>query len=125
MVRCRSDRSNAGWVMPAPTYPTAAPYLARSGHDVTVFERRQLPGGMPRQAIPDYRLPAEVVDAEVARLEAMGIEFRIGVTVGDDPSLDDLEAQYAAMFIATGASLERPVGIEGEDLLTPGLAFLE
>ena len=108
-----------------PAGMAAAYYLARSGHDVTVFERRQLPGGMLRHAIPDYRLPAEVVDAEVARLEAMGIEFRIGVTVGDDPSLDDLEAQYAAMFIATGASLERPVGIEGEDLLTPGLAFLE
>ena len=108
-----------------PAGMAAAYYLARSGHEVTVFERRMQPGGMLRHAIPDYRLPAAVVDDEIARLAAMGVTFEIGVEIGGDTSMDDLEDRFDAVFVATGASAERPVGIAGEDLLTPGLAFLE
>jgi NADPH-dependent glutamate synthase beta subunit-like oxidoreductase/Pyruvate/2-oxoacid:ferredoxin oxidoreductase delta subunit len=103
----------------------AAFYLARTGHLVTVFERRDEPGGMLRHAIPDYRLPAAVVDDEVARLRAMGVEFRTGVALGRDFALDELAQDHAAVFVATGACLERPVGIPGDDLMVPGLEFLE
>ena len=104
---------------------SAAYFLRRSGHEVTVYERRHDLGGMLRHAIPDYRLPSEVVDAEVARLEAMGIEFRTGVALGVDVGLDDLEASHAAVFVATGASIERRLDIPGEHLLHGGLEFLD
>ena len=103
----------------------AAFYLRRSGHRVTVFERRDLPGGILRYGIPDYRLPTPIVDAELHRLEAMGIEFRNRIALGTDLTLEDLEDTYAAVFVATGAGRERAVGVEGESLLEPGLAFLD
>ncbi len=104
---------------------SAAFYLRRSGHRVTVFDRRKQPGGILRYGIPDYRLPTPIVDAELHRLEAMGVEFRSGIALGTDLTLDDLEATHAAVFVATGAGRERAIGIEGESLLEPGLAFLE
>lgn len=100
-------------------------YLRRSGHQVTVFDRRERPGGLLRYGIPEYRLSATVVDEEVARLERSGIEFITGVAIGTDLTLDDLEANYAAVFVATGAWLEREVGVRGESLLEQGLTFLE
>ncbi len=103
----------------------AAYYSRRSGHEVTVFDSRPRPGGMLVYGIPDYRLPSAIVDAEVARLEKMGVEFRCGVTLGKDVSLDELGAHYAAVFVATGAWKGRSLGIAGESLLEPGLAFLE
>ena len=103
----------------------AAYYLRSSGHCVTVYERRTEPGGMLRYGIPDYRLPATIVDGEVDRLLQMGIEFRTGVTLGTDITLDDLENSNSAVFVATGAWGERSLGIEGEHLLRSGLAFLE
>ncbi len=103
----------------------AAYYLRRTGHDVVVFDRRERPGGLLRYGIPDYRLPSAIVDDETARLTAMGIDFRPGVALGTDVGLDDLEATYAAVFVATGAWQAREVGIPGASLLEPGLAFLE
>jgi NADPH-dependent glutamate synthase beta subunit-like oxidoreductase/Pyruvate/2-oxoacid:ferredoxin oxidoreductase delta subunit len=108
-----------------PAGMSAAYFLRRSGHEITVFERQDLPGGILRYGIPDYRLPTEVVNEELLRLEEMGIEFRCGIALGVDVTLPDLENEFAAVFVATGAANERPVGIEGESLLEPGLAFLE
>ncbi len=104
---------------------SAAYYLRRSGHEVVVFDRRSHPGGVLRYGIPDYRLPSQVVDAEVARLEAFGVEFRTGIELGTDLQLDDLEQDYAAVFVATGAGRDRPMRIPGESLMEAGLAFLE
>jgi len=103
----------------------AAFYLRRSGHRVTVYERRDVAGGMLRHAIPEYRLPASVVDDEIARLTAMGIEFLTGVELGRDFHLEELAPDYSAVFLATGACRERKVGIPGEHLLDSGLGFLE
>lgn len=104
---------------------SAAYYLRRSGHDVTVFDRRDQPGGLLRYGIPEYRLPATIVDEEVDRLRAMGIEFRTGVTLGTDLTFDDLAGRFTAVFVATGACIERPVGIPGERVMERGLDFLE
>ena len=114
-----------GVVGSGPAGMAAAYYLRRTGHEVAVFDRRPQPGGILRYGIPEYRLPSSVVDAEIARLEEMGIEFRNNVALGTDFTLEDLEAAYAAVFIATGAWQENPIGIEGESLLEPGLEFLE
>lgn len=103
----------------------AAFYLRRSGHRVAVYDRREQPGGILRYGIPDYRLPTPIVDAELHRLEAMGVEFHNGIALGTDLTLDDLADTHSAVFIATGAGRERTIGIPGESLLEPGLAFLD
>jgi NADPH-dependent glutamate synthase beta subunit-like oxidoreductase/Pyruvate/2-oxoacid:ferredoxin oxidoreductase delta subunit len=114
-----------GVVGSGPAGMAAAYYLRRTGHEVAVFDRRPQPGGILRYGIPEYRLPSDVVDSEIDRLKDMGVEFHNDVALGTDFTLDDLEAAYAAVFVATGAWKENPIGIEGESLLEPGLDFLE
>jgi NADH-quinone oxidoreductase subunit F len=90
-------------------------YLALGGYGVTVFEALPEPGGLLRAAIPDYRLAREVVNKEIGLIQAMGVEFRTGVTVGRDVSLDDLRAQgFEAFFLGLGAHLGYKLKIEGE-----------
>jgi NADH-quinone oxidoreductase subunit F len=94
---------------------TCAYFLAIKGYEVTVFEAQTKPGGLLRAAIPDYRLPRGVVDREVDLLKDMGVEFKTGVTVGQDVTLDDLRAQgYQAFFMGIGAHLGYKLKIEGE-----------
>lgn len=104
---------------------SAAYYLRRSGHQVVVFDRHEHPGGLLRYGIPDYRLPTSIVDEETERLRAMGVEFRTGVALGADFTLDELAAGFTAVFLATGACIERAVGIPGESLMERGLSYLE
>jgi NADPH-dependent glutamate synthase beta subunit-like oxidoreductase/Pyruvate/2-oxoacid:ferredoxin oxidoreductase delta subunit len=108
-----------------PAGMTAAFYLRRSGHNVTIFERREHAGGVMRYGIPEYRLPQAIVEDEVTRLEEMGIDIRTETSLGHDFSLEDLEAEYSAVFVATGAGKQRRSHIKGESLLEPGLPFLE
>lgn len=104
---------------------SAAYYLRRSGHAVTVYERREQAGGLLRYGIPEYRLSAAVVDAEIARLEAVGVVFRTGARLGTEISLEGLKASHDAVVVATGAWEPQGMGLDGEDLLRPGLAYLE
>jgi heterodisulfide reductase subunit A2 len=107
---------------------TAAHDLVQQGYGVTIFEALPVAGGMLAVGIPDYRLPRHVLDAEIARIQALGVEIRLNTPVGDDggPMLDDLRREYDAVFIGVGAHLERQLRIEGEDLqgVVPGAAFL-
>ncbi len=96
---------------------TAATALARMGYPVTVFESMPRPGGMLRWCIPAYRLPREAVDAEIQRIENLGVEFRLGVKVGKDLAIEEIVREgYEAIFIAIGAQKGRKLGIEGERL---------
>jgi NADPH-dependent glutamate synthase beta subunit-like oxidoreductase/formate hydrogenlyase subunit 6/NADH:ubiquinone oxidoreductase subunit I len=96
---------------------TAAYYLAKRGHSVTVFEELPLPGGMLRFGIPAYRLPAEVIAAEIREIEEAGVEIRTGTRV---ESLDRLlEQGYAAVLLAVGAQEGVKLPIPGADL--PGV----
>ena len=104
---------------------SAAYYLRRSGHEVVVYEKRERPGGLLRYGIPEYRLPEAVVDAEVARLEALGVEFRTGVALGEEFGLESLKEAHDAVVVATGAWEGRPMGMPGESLLEAGLEYLE
>lgn len=124
-VRAETTGKHIAVVGAGPAGLAAAYYLRRSGHDVTVFDRRDRPGGILRYGIPEYRLPTSIVDDEVRRLEAMGIVFRTGVALGTDLTIDDLEAGYAAVFAATGATRRRPLDVDGASLLEAGLDFLE
>ena len=96
---------------------SAAFYLRSWGHRVTVFEREKVPGGMMRTGIPDYRLPPDVLNAEVRRITDMGVELKLGTEV---KSVDELLQQgFDAVFVATGAHQNKALRCEGEDL--PGV----
>ena len=103
---------------------SAAFYLRRAGHPVTVFERMPEAGGMLRYGIPPYRLSIENMRRQVAALADMGIEFRFGVEAGTDITWDELQAQYTACFLAPGAWGQPKLGLQNEELLSPGLPFL-
>ncbi len=104
---------------------TAAYHLARWGHEVEVLESRPEPGGMLRWAIPEYRLPKDVVRAEIERVAGLGVRIRTGIRVGEDLSWAELQG-YDAVLLATGAGRERRLGIPGEDRegVWSGLSFL-
>jgi len=90
--------------------------LAKQGYKVTVFERNPEGGGMLKYGIPDYRLNKDVVKYEVGVAEKMGVEFRYGVEIGPDLTLDDLRGMgYKAVFLAIGAQKDVRTGIPGED----------
>jgi NADH-quinone oxidoreductase subunit F len=110
-----------------PTGLTAAFYLALLGHEVTVYESNPEPGGMLRYALPDYRLPKEVVRQEVELIRRMGVQIVCGVSVGTDITLNDLDSQYNAVFLAIGTWKEAWVYLPGTELkgVMPALLFLE
>jgi NADPH-dependent glutamate synthase beta subunit-like oxidoreductase len=94
---------------------SAAYHLARRGYPVTVFEAFPKSGGMLRYGIPDYRLPPEILDAEVQRICDMGVELKLNTWVGKDISMDDIRKEYKATFVALGAHTGYKLRIEGED----------
>jgi NADPH-dependent glutamate synthase beta subunit-like oxidoreductase len=94
---------------------TAAYQLARRGYPVTVFEAFPHAGGMLRYGIPDYRLPTDVLDAEIDRILELGVELRLNTAVGTEITLDDLRKEYKAIFVALGAHQGIELRIEGED----------
>lgn len=103
---------------------SAAYYLRKMGYNVTIFEGEEKPGGMLTYGIPPYRLPKRIVRKEVAALTKMGIEIKTGKTIGKDVKFKDVQEEFDAVLLATGAWKERNVGIPGEELLMSGLAFL-
>ncbi|HHU67463.1 MAG: NAD(P)-binding protein [Corynebacterium humireducens] len=91
-----------------PSGLSAAYHLARLGHEVTVRDQGARPGGMMRYGIPSYRLPRHILDAEIARIAALGVTFEQGVTVTDVDA--ELEL-FDAVFTAVGAQLARNVEV--------------
>ena len=111
-----------------PAGMSAAYYLARLGYPVTVFEAMPVPGGMMAIGIPEYRLPREVLRAEIDRIVGLGVDLRVNRAMGRDFSLGDLESQgYGAIFLATGAPKSRRLGVPGDQLggVTPATLFLK
>jgi len=103
---------------------TAAWQLARQGYAVTVLEKQAEPGGFLRPAIPTYRLPRAVVEADIANLTSLGVEIRCNENVTD---LDAVKAQgYDAVIVATGTGLAQKMDVPGEGApgSLDGLAFL-
>ncbi len=105
---------------------TAALRLAQMGHKVKIFEKLPVLGGMMAVGIPEYRLPRQVLDFEIAGILRAGIEVQTNVTVGVDILFEDLAKEYHAIILAIGAHHCRGLGIEGENLLGvyPGVDFL-
>ncbi|MFX0075744.1 MAG: FAD-dependent oxidoreductase [Candidatus Hermodarchaeota archaeon] len=107
---------------------TAAYYLKRLGHSVTVFEANSYLGGMLRHGIPEYRLPREVLQKDLDHILSMGIDIQTDKVVAEHLSLDDLKDQgFNATFIAIGAQNTKKLNIEGSNLpnIYWGLEFLK
>ena len=109
-----------GWTIPAPTIESgfkvlvigagpaglsAAYHLRSLGHGVTVRDATQTPGGMMRYGIPKYRLPREILDAEIDRIKAMGVVFEMNTRVDDVH--EALNEGFSAVFLAIGAQLSK------------------
>jgi formate dehydrogenase major subunit len=117
-----------GVIGAGPAGLTAAWFLGRKGHRVHIYEAQGRSGGMLRYGIPIYRLPDDVVDAEVDYICRTGAEISYNVTVGKDIGLDDLLGRHDAVFIGTGAWTGKPMRVEGEfetEGIVSGVDFLK
>ena len=106
---------------------TCAYYLALKGYPVTVFEKEKELGGMLTLGIPSFRLEKDVIRAEIDILRDLGVQFKTGVAVGTDITLDALRAEgFKAFYLAVGASRGAKLRCPGEDLpgVMTGIDFL-
>ena len=95
---------------------TAAGELVKSGHHVTIFEAFHAAGGVLIYGIPEFRLPKDIVQAEVTRLKESGVEIQVDAIVGKTWTLRELRSMYDAVFIAVGAGLPVFMNVPGENL---------
>ena len=104
----------------------AAYDLRVKGYAVTVYDADAAPGGMLRWAIPEFRLPQNVLEKELAVLTKLGIDFQCGTAIGQDKTIDELQQQYKAIVIATGCQNSLRLNMNDEDLpgVYHGLSFL-
>ena len=93
--------------------------LRQKGYRTTIFEALSTAGGMLAVGIPAFRLPRKLLNAEIDRLRAIGIEIKLNTPVGHGIAFDELQKEFSAVFVAIGAHVERKLGIPGEDL--PGV----
>ena len=106
---------------------SCAYFLACDDYKVTVFDKNAQPGGMLRYGIPAFRLEREVLDAEIEVLRELGVEFKCGVEIGKDITLDQLRKDgYEAFYLGIGAQKSAKLGIPGEDTdgVDGGIDFL-
>ncbi|HEX5653491.1 MAG TPA: glutamate synthase subunit beta, partial [Chitinophagaceae bacterium] len=94
----------------------AAAQLNYAGHQVTVFERDDAPGGLLRYGIPDFKLEKWVVDRRIKLMEEEGVQFRCHANVGVNVSINDLLREYNAIVLAGGSTIPRDLSIPGREL---------
>jgi len=126
-VRVDGEPARVAVVGAGPAGLACAHDLAMLGYAVTVFEAASVVGGMLYQGIPEYRLPRDIIRAEVERIIRMGVEVRSGWRLGKDFTLKDLRRNdYAAVFLAFGATKGRDLDIPGVGLdgVINGVDFL-
>ena len=96
---------------------SAAYYLIKEGHRVVILEALPQPGGMLRYGIPDYRLPKNVLDQEIASIAQLGVTIKTGQVLGRDFTIKSLlEDSFQAVFLAIGAHQSQKLGVDGEEL---------
>ncbi len=98
-----------------PSGLSCAGELIKNGFEVTIYEVLHKAGGVLMYGIPEFRLPKLIVEKEVQKLIKAGVLIKCDVPIGNALSLDDLEKEYDAVFIGTGAGLPKFMGIKGED----------
>jgi len=126
--RVKGGRGKVAIIGSGPAGLTCGFYLAQRGYSPTIFEKLPVKGGMLAVGMPKYRLPEEILKADIAYVESIGVEIKTGTALGEDFSISDLFAQdYKAVFIALGQPLSQKLEIEGNDLdgVFLGLNFLK
>ena len=105
---------------------SAAYFLRRMGHDVTIYESMPYCGGMLRYGIPEYRLPKEVLDEEIDTIEQMGVDIITNTKVGVDIPFETIRSDFDAVLLGIGAWVSTGVGCKGEDAegVIGGIDFL-
>lgn len=101
--------------------------LRQRGFQTVVFESLPVAGGMLAAGIPEFRLPRDVLDMEIGRLQEIGVDIRTGTAIGPEGiTLEKLQSDFDAVFVAVGAHVERKLGIPGEDKqgVRGGIEFL-
>ena len=96
---------------------SAAYYLRKKGHAVTVFEAQKAAGGMLRYGVPSYRLPDDELDKDIEYIVSLGVDMNYNTRVGKDISFELLLQDYDAVFLSTGLSVPSSMRIQGEDHL--------
>lgn len=109
-----------------PSGLSCAYQLARRGYSVTVFEAFDKAGGMLHWGIPNYRLPRDILDAEISAIQNLGVEIKYNTKIGKDVSLDDLKKEYKVIYAAIGAHEGIKLGVPSEDVpnVFTGVGFL-
>ncbi|MBI4724831.1 MAG: glutamate synthase subunit beta [Rhodomicrobium sp.] len=128
-----ADRSfDEGWIVPEPPARktgkrvaivgsgpaglAAAQQLARAGHEVHVYEKNAMPGGLLRYGIPDFKLEKHIIERRVAQMQAEGVTFHCNVHVGVSLSVSDLEKDYGAILLCGGSEKARELPVPGREL---------
>ncbi len=99
--------------------------LARRGHSVTIFEKRDLAGGLSTYGIIAIREPVETALAEAAMIERLGVHIESNAELGRTLELSDLQSRFDAIFLAIGLGATPAIGIPGEELILDGLDYIE
>jgi dihydropyrimidine dehydrogenase (NAD+) subunit PreT len=116
-----------GIIGSGPAGLSCATYLARLGYAVTIYERKPLPGGLDTYAMAEYKMSQRVSVDEAKMVERLGVQFKLNTEIGRDVSLEDLQTQHDAIFLAIGLGATNRLNIEGENLngVMDALDFIE
>jgi NADH-quinone oxidoreductase subunit F len=127
MERPAEERRRTAVVGAGPAGLTAAYFLRRLGHEVTVYEAMEEPGGMLRYGIPSYRLPREDLARDIRRITDIGVKIVCRSAVGKKLSVNRLRKEYDAVFVGSGAWSDVTMGVPGEDArgVASGIEFLK
>jgi NADPH-dependent glutamate synthase beta subunit-like oxidoreductase/Pyruvate/2-oxoacid:ferredoxin oxidoreductase delta subunit len=106
---------NVAVVGSGPAGLSCAYQLARRGYGVTIYESFEKAGGMLRYGIPAYRLPEDVLDAEINKILDLGVQLKLNTKVGKDVSFDELRKSNSVVFMGIGAHAGKKLGVPGED----------
>ena len=99
--------------------------LAKLGHAVTIFEKRDLPGGLSTYGIIALREPVEVALDEARMIAGLGVTIKTGIELGADISLAELQGEFDTIVLSVGLGRTPALGIEGEEAIADGLEFIE
>ena len=95
---------------------TAAAFLLKNGYSVTIYEKYDYLGGLLIHGIPEFRLPKEIVKNTIQKIIDLGLKVKYKQELGKEFSLEELEKEYVAIFLAFGANITTKMGVEGENL---------
>lgn len=113
--RSKEATESIGVVGAGPSGLSFAYQMCRRGYQVTVYDARENAGGMLRYGVPDYRLPQEILDAEIQKILDLGVDLKLNTQVGTDISLNELRSLHSSLYLGIGAQMGRGLPIPGGD----------